>query len=206
MNRTFESGSHAWLDHCHYGTNDLLKVRMLLAEFNQLQGSGPSESLHTRTSGPVDVQRWFVAVYLCMYSYKYTHARYVYVYVLAFMCYCIPRCRNNFGVFILAKHLYTTQLASLNQLPYRSLKQAVRPKANIQLIVQCFGPKSWEKYCDACFLGTKNWFSIWNSSLLVGPFSKNTRNHIYKNNVSSAYRSWMHGVYQSSSFISAFAS
>lgn len=71
----------------------------------------------------------------------------------------------------------------------------MRPKANIPADCAVLWPKSWEKYCDACFLGTKNWFSIWNSSLLVGPFSKNTRNHIYKNNVSSAYRSWMHGVY-----------
>ncbi len=37
--------------------NDLLKVRMLLAEFNQLEGSGPFGELTHKDGLSVDVQR-----------------------------------------------------------------------------------------------------------------------------------------------------
>lgn len=77
----------------------------------------PSESLHTRTSGRLTFSAdLLLYTYACIHTNTHMHGIYTYTYWHC-MCYCIPWCRKNFGVFILAKHLYTTQLASLNQLP-----------------------------------------------------------------------------------------
>ena len=178
----------------------------------------PSESLHTRTSGRLTFSAdllhdclctCILYTYACIHTNTHMHGMCTYTYHILYwhcMCYCILRCRTNFGVFILAKHLYTTQLASLNQLPTGSLKQQCAQKLTFQLIVQCFGPNLERNTAMLVLWGRRIDLASEISSLLVGPFSKIQETTSIKTMSALLIGLECTGCTQSSYFISAFAS